>query len=232
VVWQLRLLAEVPGVDYDSVFEVPVFRTAASGQPLTAEEERLTSDPVNEAPYQQPPDSRIVVATNRRGTEVFFPAARNPGPAAGLTIFLVIWLAAVALQVYLRVPTVFPVIFGLFGLLILVGVLDLWLGVSRVTGDAGTLTVATGYLYPSRERSFPTSDIADVVSMMGMRSGRVPYYDIVILRKNGKKIRAGRAVRDKREAEWLAARIREALGVLPGRGREVSAPDDGPHVPG
>ena len=232
VVWQLRLLAEVPGVDYDSVFEVPVFRTAASDQPLTAEEERLTSDSLNEAPYQQPPDSRIVVTTNRRGTEVFFPAARNPGPAAGLTVFLVVWLAAVGLQVYLGAPALFPITSGLFGLLILVGVLDLWLGVSRVTGDAGTLTVATGYLYPSRERSFSASDVADVVSMMGMRSGRVPYYDIVILRKNGKKIRAGRAVRDKREAEWLAARIRAALGVLPGRGSEVPAPHDGPHVPG
>jgi hypothetical protein len=128
-------------------------------------------------------------------------------------LFLLIWLGAIVLQVYLGVPTVFPVIFGLLGLLILVGVLDLWMGVYRVPGDAGTLTVATGYLYPGRERSIPASDIADVVSMMGMRSGRVPYYDIVILRKNGKKIRAGRAVRDKREAEWLAGIIRNALGV-------------------
>jgi hypothetical protein len=67
--------------------------------------------------------------------------------------------------------------------------------------------------------------------MIGMRSGRVSYYDIVILRKNGKKIRAGRSVGDKREAEWLAGTIREAVGLSPGRGSEVPARNDGPHVP-
>jgi hypothetical protein len=56
------------------------------------------------------------------------------------------------------------VVFGGFGLLLLVGVLELWLRVSRAT-------------------------------------------------KEGKKITAGRAVRDKREAEWLAATIKQALGV-------------------
>ena len=38
----------------------------------------------------------------------------------------------------------FPIITGIFGLLILVGVLDLWLEVTRVTVDAGTLTWAKG----------------------------------------------------------------------------------------
>jgi hypothetical protein len=38
------------------------------------------------------------------------------------------------------------------------------------------------------------------------------YYDVAVVRKNGKKIRVGRAVRDKREAEWLAATIKNALG--------------------
>jgi hypothetical protein len=232
VAWQLRVSAEMPGVDYESTFEVPVFHTAASDEPLTTEEERLTRDPLDDVPYQQPPASRIVVTKNRRGTEILFPAARNLGAAVGSTLFLLIWLGAIVLQVYLDVPTVFPVICGLFGLLIFVGVLDLWMQVTRVTIDAGVVTVATGYLYPGKERPFPQSEIGEVKPMIGMRSGRVSYYDIVILRKNGKKIRAGRSVRDKREAEWLAGTIREAVGLSPGRGSEVPARNDGPHVPG
>jgi hypothetical protein len=39
------------------------------------------------------------------------------------------------------------------------------------------------------------------------------YYDVVIRRKDGKKTTAGRSVRDKREAEWLAATIKKALGI-------------------
>lgn len=211
VEWRLQLQGEVPGVDYDSVFEVPVFRTVASEQPLTAEEERLTRDPLAEVPYQQPPDSRIVVTRNRRGTEVLFPAARNPGAAAGSTVFLLIWIGATVLQVYLGAPVIFPIIFGFFGILILFGVLDLWMGVSRVNVDAGTLTLAKGYLYPGREKVLRASEIADVAAIMGMRSGNTPFYDVVLLRPNGKKVRAGRGVRDKREAEWLAERIKEAL---------------------
>lgn len=211
VVWRLRLSAEVPGVDYESVFEVPVFRTAASDQPLTAEEERLTGDSLADTPYQQLPDSRITVTTNRRGTEVLFPAARNPGPAAGLTLFLLLWITAIGLGVYLGAPTLFPVVFALVAILMLIAVLDMWMGVSRVTVDAGTVTLATGYLWPGKERTFRASEIADVSAIMAMRSGRTVYYDVVLVKPNGKKIRAGRAVRDKREAEWLAATIKNAL---------------------
>ncbi len=211
VVWRLRLSAEVPGVDYESVFEVPVFRTADSDRPLTPEEEKLTRDPAAEGIYQQPPESRIVVTTNRRGTEVLFPAARNPAAAAGLTGFTMVWLAAIALQLYLEAPVIFPVVFGVFAILLVISMLDQWIGVSRVTVDQGMLTLATGYLQPARERMVSASEIADVKAVIGMKAGSTPYYDITVIRKNGKKIRAGRAVRDKREAEWLAATIKQAI---------------------
>jgi hypothetical protein len=211
VLWRLQLSASVPGVDYESQFEVPVFRTAASDQPLSADEERLTQDPMAGAGSQQPADSRIVVTSNRRGTEVLFPAARNPGAATSLTVVLMIWLGSIALQIHFGAPMVFPIITGLFGLLILIGVLDLWLLVSRVTVDAGTLTWATGYLVPGRERTLNASEISDVTAAVGMQAGLTVYYDVVVVRKNGKKTKVAHSVRDKREAEWVAAKIRGAL---------------------
>jgi hypothetical protein len=212
VVWRLLLSAIVPGVDYESQFEVPVFRTSASDQPLSAEEERLTRDPLAGAGYQQPADSRIVVTSNRRGTEVLFPAARNPGAATSLSLFLLLWLGCIPLQMSFGAPLVFPIVTGFFGLLILIGVLDLWLEVSRVAVDAGTLTWASGYLSPGRERALHGSEIADVVASIGMRAGKTVYYDVTVVQKNGKKIKVGHSVRDKREADWLAGRIKKALG--------------------
>jgi hypothetical protein len=211
VVWRLQLSASVPGVDYESRFDVPVFRTPASDLPLSSEEERLTQDPLAEREYQQPADSRIVVTSNRRGTEVLFPAARNPGAAISLTVALLLWWGTIALQLYFRAPIVFPIITGLFGLLILIGVLDLWLGVSRVTVDAGTLTWATGYIFPGRERTVDVSEIADVTASIGMQAGTTLYYDVAVVRRSGKKIKVGRSIRDKREAEWLAGRIKGAI---------------------
>jgi hypothetical protein len=214
VLWRLQLSASVPGVDYESRFEVPVFRTSASDQPLSTDEERLTQDPLAGAQYQQPADSRIVVTSNRRGTEVMFPAARNPGAATSLAFFLLLWLGCIALQMYFRAPVVFPIITGLFGVLILIGVLDLWLEVSRVTVDAGNLTWATGYLFPGRDRTLGASEIADVTASIGMQAGATLYYDVVVLRKSGKKIKLGRSLCYKHEAEWLAQTIKNGLKGL------------------
>jgi hypothetical protein len=44
-----------------------------------------------------------------------------------------------------------------------------------------------------------------------MQAGGRPYYDIVAVTKNGRKVTAGHSVRDKHEAEWLAATVQHAL---------------------
>jgi hypothetical protein len=213
VLWRLNLSASVPGIDYDSVFEVPVFRTPASDQPFSQDEERLTGDQLPIADFRQPADSRISVTKNRRGTEIVFPAARNPGAAAGGTIFTVLWLATTGCLIYFKAPVLFPIVFGLFGLLLVYGMLQMWLGVSQVTVDAGTLALASGYLSPGPERRLAASEITDVTTRIGMQAGSTPYYDVVVLRKDGKKMTAGRSVRSKREAEWLAAIIKKALSL-------------------
>jgi hypothetical protein len=213
VVWRLQVSAGVPGVDYDSTFEVPVFRTLASEQLPSSRDAHSSRGSPAPAAYRQPADSRIAVTRNRRGTEILFPAARNPGPAVGMTLFLVIWLAALGVQLYLKAPIVFPIVTGVFGILIAIFALDLWLKVSRVTVDSGTLTIATGYLEPGRERKLTAAEVSDVVTAIGMQAGKTVYYDVLIRRKDGKKTTAGRSVRDKREAEWLAATIKKSLGI-------------------
>jgi hypothetical protein len=208
--------ANVPGIDYESTFEVPVFRTPASDQPLAEQEKQLAAETtIDPTKYRQPPGSRIRVASNRRGTEIEFPAARNPGAAAALTFFLVLWTGVTGYLIYLRAPLIFPLVSGLFELLIFIGVLDLWLEVSRVVVDAGVVTIGTGYLYPGRERTVSAAEIEDVKPVIGMRSGMVVYYDVAVVRKGGKQVLAGRSVRDKREAEWLAGTIKRALGLEP-----------------
>jgi hypothetical protein len=49
--------------------------------------------------------------------------------------------------------------------------------------------------------------------VIGMQSGKTVYYDVVVQLKNGKKKLAGRSVRNKREAEWLASTIKKALRI-------------------
>lgn len=204
VIWRLAVSAEVPGVDYASTFEVPVFRTANST-------DAPSTEPVPVQPFVQPASSRVRVTRNRRGTEIIFPPARNPGASAALTCFLAFWVAVIWATVRFEAPVPLQVILGIFGLLILWGTVASWLGVSRVTVGDGAVTVASGILTPTRERRLAANEIAEVTTRIGMQAGNTPYYDVVLVRKDGKRLSAGRSIRDKREAEWLAATMREAL---------------------
>jgi hypothetical protein len=108
---------------------------------------------------------------------------------------------------------VFPIVFGLCELLLGWVVLELWLGVSRAGVRSDGIVVAKGLGYPGREQKIAVDSIADVVPTIGMQAGSTPYYDVVVRRKDGKKVIAGRSVRDKREAEWLAITIKKELGL-------------------
>jgi hypothetical protein len=212
ILWRLEVSAGVPGIDYVASFEVPVFRTELSEQPPTASDAALAAS-VAVDNYRQPADSRIEVTTGRRGTEIFFPAARNPGAASGISFFLALWCGVIWALIHFHAPLLFPIVFAGFGVLLLVGAMELWLRVSRVVAGDGSLTVASGYIIAGGERALPASAIQNVTTRIGMQSGTRPYYDIVVTTRDGKKVIAGRSVRDKREAEWLAATIRQAIHI-------------------
>jgi hypothetical protein len=118
-------------------------------------------------------------------------------------------------MVHFGAPLFFHLIFGAFGLLLIWGTVGSWLGVSRVTVGGGAVTVASGVLAPTRERRLAAAEIAEVTTRIGMQAGSTPYYDLVLVRTDGKRVNAGRGLRDKREAEWLAASMREALREEP-----------------
>ena len=141
-----------------------------------------------------------------------FPAARNPGAAAGVSVFFAIWAGAIWFMLHVGAPLLFPIVFGLFQLILLYMLLELWLGVTKVTVDAGAITVASGYLVPFRERRYSASEIAEVTTKIGMQAGGRPYYDLTLVRTNGKRVTAAGSIRDKREAEWLVGVVKEGLG--------------------
>jgi hypothetical protein len=202
----------VTGIDYAATFEVPVFRTAESDASSTEADRAAAAAAMVPTDYHQPPGSRIQVSTTRRGTEIYFPPARNAGFAIGITVFTAIWLGAIALMLVVHAPILFPIVFGLFALLLVYLLLEAWLGVTRVTAGDGQVTIATGWLVPQRERTIRAGEIKGVTTRITSQQGDTAYYDITIETTAGTRVAAGRSVRDKREAEWLAATIAKAAG--------------------
>lgn len=207
IIWRLEAQAELPGVDFHASFDVPVFLTPESDTPLPPGEDEAFAGDLEE--YRQPPDSRIVVTTHLRRTEVYFARARNPGVAAGLTIFFIIWTGVTVALPQLGAPIVFPIVFGFFAVLLFFAVFQAWLGSTRVVLTPDEVRVSYGPL--GRTRRVDADHIDDVVLKIGMQAGNRPYYDIQIVKSDGKKVYCGRSIKDKREAEWLVERMNEAL---------------------
>ena len=98
------------------------------------------------------------------------------------------------------------------------------------------MTVASGWLVPKRERTLRAAEVAEVTTKIGAQAGQTPYYDVVLVTTSGKRVTAGGGIRDKREAEWLAATMHggdsgPAERLSAGR-RQVAAGHDRAHVGG
>ena len=213
--WQLEALAKVPGVEYHDVFEIPVFRTA---QTPTFEEERQAETTVSafRAPEMSRPEHPTIrVQPVDGGTEFYFPPARNKGFAVSITLFAAIFSAIGYFLVQPRVPIIFPIAFGGFGLLIGYFALQMWLATTRVI-IGSSLLYQSGLLGGGKVREIAVSDIASITDRIGAQSGNgtgTPYYDIELNLTGGKTLTLGRSLRDKREVEWLVNEMNRLVGI-------------------
>jgi hypothetical protein len=216
VFWNLQAQAKVPGVDYEATFDLPVFRTEQSSETVTTRSLSLTEPQMSSDELQQVREqSKIRVGpAPGGGKEIFFPAARNPGTAAGMTFFFAIWSGVDWLLIHLEAPLIFPIVFGFFGVLILYGVLALWFGTSRVVIESGEVRVKKALIGAGSSQFVPVADIKSVETNIGMQQGGqkgTPYYDIVLTRHSGSNFVVGRFIKNKREMEWIVQEIRDAL---------------------
>jgi hypothetical protein len=223
IVWMLEADAAVPGVNYKDFFELPVFRTKDTPQAEEASRFVAAEDVVS-APPAHP---TIVVRPGAEGgTEFYFPPARNPGFAMGMSGFMLVWSGFIWIMVTYRAPVVFPIFFGLFDLLMIYIALTLWLGTSRVVIGSGQLRVRSGMLGAGAVREIPFSQIASIQSAITAQQGGssgTPYYDIQLITAAGRKVTLGSTLRDKRETEWLIAEMNRLTGVKPGRAAGAGA---------
>jgi hypothetical protein len=211
-VWVLEALADVPGVDYHDIFEVPVFRTQQT--PTQPEVEKFATTVATQS-VTRPSVTTIEVRQKAGGTEFYFPAARNKSFAASTTVFSLIF-GSISFFLIHHAPIIFPLAFGFFSFLLLYITIQLWLGTTRVVIGSGGLTVQSGLLGGGKVRQIPLAEIASISDRITSQQGGAtgtPYYDIELSLRDGKKITLGRTVRDKHETEWLVGEMQRLAGL-------------------
>jgi hypothetical protein len=210
--WTLEALADVPGVDYHDIFEIPVFRTAQT--PARGEAETVVAPGARPA-VARPDAITIVVRQQTDGAEFYFPAARNKGFAASLTLFLLIFSAVTYFLIH-RAPFIFPFAFGFFSLLLFYIDLQLWLQTTRVLIGNSSMTLQSGWLGGGKLQQIAFSEIASITDRITAQQGGgsgTPFYDIELTLRDGKRVTLGHTVRDKRETEWLVAEMERLVDV-------------------
>lgn len=211
-VWLLEALADVPGVDYHDIFEVPVFRTQ---QTPTREEAERFAVPVPAQGIAPPTVTTIRVSQTGDGTEFYFPAARNKSFALSSTMFLTVF-GSVTVFLAHHAPVIFPLAFGFFASFLVYITMQQWFGTSRVVIGNSAVTLQSGLLGGGSIRQIPLSEIASISDRITSQQGGgtgTPYYDIELTSSDGKKLTLGRSLRDKHEAEWLVSEMRRLTGL-------------------
>jgi hypothetical protein len=199
VFWRLSVEAEVPGIDYSATFDVPVFKTAYSDFRPHGTPAGMTApvDPKSFAERHTP-----------EGRELYLARFRAPSRAFLSLLFTAIWLGAIAFMVVIGVPVVIPIVCGLIAIPLVLSTLELFFESRTILLGPHHVTVRRRLLSKT-ETVIPYSDISSAEAVTGAASnGARPYYRVDIETTAGKRIKAATNIHSKREADWVASRIK------------------------
>jgi hypothetical protein len=82
-----------------------------------------------------------------------------------------------------------------------------------VVAGNGELTIHHRFLVFGFRRALPAVEVEAIAPQGGMQSGTKLFYDLKVRTRDGRKLSAGGSIPDKHHADWLAKRLREALGL-------------------
>jgi len=213
ILWTVEVEADVPGLDYQARFDVPVFRTAESETPLSAEELAQYGVGPDAGESVQPADSRIRFRRLGGELEVEFPAWSAPGPGLVMAGFA-LGILALGWGLHLTgAPLPFLLIPGVIGLVLLLGAGRMLLVWSRVTVAMGRLTVQDGVLggFELRTRAFELASLREVRRTVGVQVGTRVIWDLELETSSGETRVIGRGIHSGREAEWLTQELNRML---------------------
>ena len=217
LLWILHAEADTPGISFSDDFEVPVFRltpqsetAGSSGDPVRTAPSGFQSD-AEDVPPPDNPKVRVGASANG-GTEFYFPIFRNPVRVLVLTLFTVVWTGVVYFLGHSQAPIFFPVVFGLFDVLLVYGLLQSALGSSRIEVSNGKIVLSRRLVGIGTTREIPHSDVAQILAATTTQS-TPPSFSLRLQTKSGQKITMADSIDDREEARWIAAQLEKLVGL-------------------
>lgn len=212
VVWKLEANAAVPGVDFATSFEIPVFKTQASSPQIT--EEKLRSEEVAAGPPPAVYEGKSIVTASPSaggGTEFLLkPRDGMTGSLSTIAIALVVGGIAVILW-FAGAPVIFALVFGLFALLIVFAFVFGAFGESRIIVEDGHVSVRNSLFGIMMGKRMLCSSITKIGVTGSAQAGKDGHYSITFTQGDGKTTSPLQFLKERKEADWLAEEVRKAM---------------------
>lgn len=216
IYWFLRAQADVPGVNFDDKYEVPVFETSDS--PTLQDWEAAQDSEERSHPASAPirPTVRVSAAPEG-GTAFYFPAGRNFAFGMMVTLFALVFTATECAIVMGHGPFLFMLVFGLASLFLLVLTANAWFGTARVVASGSGITATTSLFGYTRSKMWTSSQLRlihpKISSQSAGSSASNVYYAVTLTDLGGREYPVGIALRDQNEAEWICEQIRQLTNI-------------------
>ena len=209
--WRLHLEAELPGANLDRDYEIPVYPTATSSR-------HLSERSINRVKKKQSSDTeqsirdRVNLRRDISGPRMLYPIGRNLGSSLAWLLFGGIFTTVGWVMLTSADQTVFGIVFGGIGLLIVLGCLYAMLNSLEISTDGSALLSVRRIMgiAVSRKR-IPRNLIAklEAKSSMQTQSGKkhVMHFSIHAISRQGDKMVVGEGFKGRSEADAATSLI-------------------------
>lgn len=207
IIWRLKISADLPGIDYKSVFEIPVFKTKDSSKSFELDPSVL--DKYIEKPSQAnlTKNNKIICEQLTNGGVKFtFPIAWKQS----IIIFLfVLVFGGISGFLWTKpdVPIIFNLILMIFVSVMIFAFLDLLLYKSEVTAHKNSLLICSGLKGFRSVKNIDFSDVLEIKATRGMQAGNKLFYSIKLILKTGNKICIAKRIDSLQKAKFIIEQL-------------------------
>jgi hypothetical protein len=211
ILWRIAVKADVAGIDYAADFQFPVVSTGE--HPHVPQEFAIAA--ASAASWVPSPSSHIAITPLPEGGEEIRVTTR---PRASETLFLLLfaafWYGILGVVIVSAGALFVPLLFGVFGLIVVAAILDNLLGRSIIRVSRTGLTLRREYPFGlGTGQTLAAAGIEAVSSNLALAfQSAASMYTVDVTLRNGTHVQAAKAIRDRHDAEMLAARVR---GICP-----------------
>jgi hypothetical protein len=219
--WRLTVTAKEPGLNYSSMFDVPIYKTADS---TDTAEEKIDPLAAYRAPAPDAPTERGVRWwTDADGTNhLQCRAFRNIGAACMFLFFGLIFGGAGAFLFHrlasndplpLRIiPAIIAIPFSLIGLVAIYAALSMLIRTQQIDFDHTQFTIATRYIAYTSRRTYLATQLRSFAKLNDMTVNGKQFFVVNALVDSNKSIQLATSLTPD-DADWMISKLTDILAI-------------------